>query len=70
MSAAASVRKEKTISPHMEKHGSHKEHVATYLYPQVKEVFHNVNLPIGCSGMKWGVTLLVFTSHFCTVINQ
>lgn len=54
----------------MEKHGSYKVHITTYLYPQVKEVFHNVNLPIGCSCMKWGVTLLVFTSHFCTMINQ
>lgn len=42
----------------------------TYLYSQVKEVFHNVNLPIGCSCMKWGVTLLVLTSHLCTMINQ
>lgn len=69
MSVAESLRKRK-ISPNMEKHGSHKKHVTTYLHPQVKEVFHNVNLPIGCSCMKWGVTFLIFTSHFCTMINQ
>lgn len=33
-------------------------------------MFDDIDLPIGGCGMQWGITLLIFTRHFGTMVYE
>jgi hypothetical protein len=41
-----------------------------HLYPQVQEVFDNIDLSVGGRSMQGSVTLLIFTGNFCTMVYE
>lgn len=44
--------------------------IIAHLHTQIQEMFDNTNLSIGGGGVQGGITLLVFTCHFCAMVNE
>lgn len=44
--------------------------VAAHLYPQIEEMFDNVDLSVGGCGVQGGVALLVLAGRFGAVVHE